>query len=73
MPPAPKGNDLADQLREVIVSRGISASELAKLAGVDHRSIQRFLNGERDITLGSASRIAAALGVRLVEIGKRRK
>ena len=58
---------LAGQLRATIAAEGISAGKLARAAGVDRRAVGRFLSGKRSLFLESASRIATALGLRLVE------
>jgi len=62
---------IADQLREVIRSRGLSGYELARLSGVNRSVVSRFLAGA-DLTLGSVDQLAAALGLRLVEVATRR-
>jgi transcriptional regulator with XRE-family HTH domain len=64
-------HNLAYQLREVIESRGLSAYAAARLAGVDPGVVSRFMTGERDIRLETDGRLAAALGLRLVEVGRR--
>ena len=64
-------HSLSCQLREIIESRGLTAYGAAKLAGVDPGVVQRFLTGRRDIRLETADRLAAALGLRLVEVGRR--
>lgn len=61
---------LSDQLREVIASRG-TAYAVAKSADVDPGIIQRFLTGERGLTVATLDRLAEALGLRLVETGRR--
>jgi hypothetical protein len=43
---------------------------VARLADVDPGVVSRFLAGVRDIRLATADRLAAALGVRLVEVGQ---
>lgn len=68
--PAPAS--LSDQLRALITSRGYTAYELAALSGVDKAAIARFLKGRRGLTLDSAGRLALAMGLRLVEVGRRR-
>ncbi len=68
--PAANKHTLSYQLREVIEARGLSAYAAGKLAGVDPGVVQRFLTGERDIRLETADRLALALGVRLVEVGR---
>jgi transcriptional regulator with XRE-family HTH domain len=63
---------LTTKLRETIRERGLTAYAVARDAGADARGVQRFLDGERGLTLDTADRIAAALGLRLVEAGSRR-
>lgn len=60
---------LSGQIRDVIESRPLSLAELGKLSGVDPTVIGRFLSGERDLRLATVDKIAAALGLRLVEVG----
>ena len=59
---------LSSQIRDVIESRNLSLAELGKLADVDPAIIGRFLSGQRDLRLATADKIAAALGLRLVEV-----
>jgi transcriptional regulator with XRE-family HTH domain len=54
----------------VIESRGQTHTELGKLSGVDPTVIARFVAGEREIRNGTFDRIAAALGLRLVEVAR---
>jgi len=54
----------------VIRSRGVAPAELAREAAVNPTMVRRFVAGERDVTLGTADRLAAALGLRLVEVGR---
>ena len=61
---------LSRQLRDVIESRGLTAYALGKQAEVDATVIGRFLSGERDLRMATADRIAAALGLRLVEVAQ---
>src|SRR3954451_3527209 len=61
---------LSYQLREVIEARGLTAYAAARLADLDPGVVSRFLTGERDIRLGTADRLASALGLRLVEVGR---
>jgi plasmid maintenance system antidote protein VapI len=65
---------IADQLRRIILDRGVTAYALGRDAGVDAGIVARFVNRERDVRLETASRLASALGLRLVEgAGARRK
>lgn len=67
----PIRHTLSYQLREVIDARGLSAYAVGQLAGVDPGVVSRFLTGKRDLLLGTADRIALALGVRLVEVARK--
>jgi plasmid maintenance system antidote protein VapI len=61
----------SEVLREVIRARGLTAYALAKLAGLPRADpVQRFMNEERGLNLDTFDRLAAALGLHLVE-GKR--
>ena len=64
---------LARKIREEIADRGLSAHAVAVAAGVAPSIVQRLVTGVReDIRLGTASRICAALGLRLVPAAGRR-
>jgi transcriptional regulator with XRE-family HTH domain len=66
---APKArHTLSGQIRDVIESRDLTLAELGQLADVDPTVIGRFLSGERDLRLATADKIAAALGLRLIEV-----
>jgi transcriptional regulator with XRE-family HTH domain len=60
---------IADRLREVIRARDLPAHRVAVAAGVSPSMIRRFLDDDRDIRLGTADKLATALGLRLVEGG----
>jgi Helix-turn-helix len=66
-------HDLGYQLRELIEARGLTPYAVGRLADppVDPGVVSRFLRGERDLYLETAGRLAAALGLRLVEVAKR--
>lgn len=53
----------SDLLRDAIRESGLSAYAVAKRSGVAIQMITRWLAGERDITLTTADRIAAGLGI----------
>jgi len=60
-------------LREARKARGLSQIALAELAGIHPRQIQKIEAGEillQNITLGTASRLAAALGIPVEELLK---
>lgn len=64
--PKKKPDTLVEQLRSAIIATGLSDYRLGIDAGVAAQTIGRFKRGERDLTLETASRIAAHLGLRLV-------
>ncbi len=66
--PAASKHSLSNQLRGVIEGRGVTAYALGQDSGVDATVIARFLASERDIRMGTADKLAAALGLRLVEL-----
>ena len=57
--------DLGDRLRAAILGAGVSVYQVAQRSGVCHPTLSRFLSGERDIRLGTASKLAAFLGLEL--------
>jgi Cro/C1-type HTH DNA-binding domain len=65
--PAP----ISDAIREVIRRRGLTAYAVAKAAGILPHVVGRFLDAEnpRDLRLKTADKIAAALGLVVVEQG----
>jgi transcriptional regulator with XRE-family HTH domain len=66
----PGRHALSPQLPDVIDSRGLTPYAVAKEAGIDPGRVARFVSGERDLRLATVDRIAAALGLRLVEVGR---
>ena len=54
---------LADVLRQAITDSAKSSYQLREETGVDHGVILRFMKGERDIRLETASKLAAAVGL----------
>lgn len=75
MPPKPRpaagrltlARSPSQSLATIIRSRGLTSYEVGKLAGIDQCMIARFLRGERDLRLATLDKIAAALGLDLVE------
>ncbi len=55
--------DLADQLRAAFAESGLSRFELARRAGISYAIAHRFIGGDRDITLTTASKLARVLGL----------
>jgi hypothetical protein len=57
---------LASQLRAAIAATGQSLYAVAQQSGVPSPVLQRFVNGERGITLETAGKLAAYLGLALL-------
>src|SRR5437879_5086783 len=66
--PAPASPVLSEPLREAIHHSGKSVGRLAKEAKVSEIILQQFLNGERDLRLATAERLALVLKLKLVAI-----
>lgn len=65
--------NLAEQLRTAIRESGLSGNQLAHQAGVPQAVVSRFLRAERTITLDTASKLTAALGLELKPTGRVKK
>lgn len=65
MPISTSTSDLSEALKRAIENSGLSNYAISGLSGVDQSVLNRFVNGERDITLETASKIATALGAEL--------
>jgi DNA-binding phage protein len=58
---------LSETILAIMQARGITPYALGKAAGVNATVIQRFVNGERGLTLATADKVVKALGLILVE------
>jgi DNA-binding phage protein len=58
-------DSLSAALREAIRGSDKSVYQIAREADVSQIVISRFLSGERDIRMGTADKLAGALGLRL--------
>lgn len=58
---------ISDTLRQAIIDSGLSLRQLARQAGIHSPSLVRFVNRNRGLVLESADRLAAVLGLRLVQ------
>jgi plasmid maintenance system antidote protein VapI len=63
---AKKSETLVEQLKSAIANSGLTTYAVAKGAGVPQAVLQRFVNGERDIRLATAAKLAAYLRLRIV-------
>jgi len=66
MPRKPRPID--DALRAAIKASGLTHYAVAKLAEVAPAQIDRFMSGERDLRLGTAAKVASALGMQLTPV-----
>ena len=60
-------NDVEQVLRRAIDKSSLDAAELARRAGLTKGSLSLFINHKRGLTLRSVNKLAAALGLELVE------
>ncbi|MCX5675796.1 MAG: helix-turn-helix transcriptional regulator [Planctomycetota bacterium] len=54
---------LSEQIRRAAAECGLGRNALARLAGVDKAALSRFMTGRRSLTLPTADKLAAALGL----------
>lgn len=59
-----------ERLKELRELRRLSMAELARLVGVDRKTIWYIEHGERGVGLDIAKRLARALGVSLDELAE---
>jgi hypothetical protein len=64
--PKPDTPILSEPLREAIIHSGKSVGRIAKDAKVSAVVLQQFLDGERDLRLATAERLAHVLKLKLV-------
>ena len=55
-------------MQELRLGKGLSQSQLAKLAGVPFRSLQNYEQGHRPMPLETANRLVQALGLTLNDL-----
>lgn len=65
--------DLVSVLREAIDESGKSQYQLAQETGIDKSALSRFVSGERGLTLDTAAKLAAVLGLELKPARRRRR
>ena len=66
------GGATSERLRAAIRRSGLSQNEVARRAGIDPGMVNRFLHGTRSMTLATAEKVAAALGLKLTVAPKRK-
>jgi plasmid maintenance system antidote protein VapI len=60
-----RGGSLGERIRATFMESGMSRFELSQRADVSYAVVHRFIAGDRDLTLRTASRLAEALGLEL--------
>ena len=66
--PNPAPGSLVDELREAIANCGETEYRVAKDSGVPQPVLNRFLHGERGISLTTAAKLCAYLGLHLAPV-----
>ena len=61
----PNPSDLEAVIRDAINRSELTGYALAQKSGVDAGIISRFLSGERELRLGTASKLCEVLGLKL--------
>ena len=64
---------LSEQIRGAYAKSGLTRFKLAKDAGVAYAVVHRFISSERDITLETADKLAAVLGLELRPVDRAKK
>lgn len=62
---------ISDQLREAISNSPLPRYEIARLANISTAQLSYFMNRKRSIFIDTADRIAAVLGLRVLEKAER--
>jgi transcriptional regulator with XRE-family HTH domain len=65
--PEKKPPTMTETIREMIRARGLTTYRVGKSAGMTPTVVARFLSGERDLKGATLDKLAAALGLALVE------
>ena len=63
VPKKSKTKSLGDALREAVIHSELTPYKIAKAAGIQANVLTRFLNGERDLRLATAGKVASVLGL----------
>jgi plasmid maintenance system antidote protein VapI len=61
----PPKKNLVDQLRKAIADSGETEYAIAKGSGVSQSVVNRFVHGQRSISLDTAAKLCAYLGLEL--------
>lgn len=65
---SPRGLNLVEEVRQAILNCGETEYRVAKESGVAQPILNRFLHGERGISLETAAKVCQYLGLHLAPI-----
>lgn len=68
----PAVEEIARQLREVRVARGVSQGDLSERIGITQAQISRFERGRADLRLGSLVELGRGLGLEVMLVPRAR-
>jgi len=60
-----KSLNIRDKIKKMMILKGVRASELSELTGMDKSTISKFLSGEKNINMASLEVILMFLGLQL--------
>lgn len=60
--------DWEETFRTAIAETGWPLMEITRQSGVDHSQLSRFMRGERGLSITTAERVAAVVGIELKRI-----
>ena len=60
-----KSLNIRDKIKEMMILKGVRASELSELTGMDKSTISKFLSGEKNINMASLEVIMMFLGLQV--------
>jgi len=66
-----QSKDIEQQLRDAILTSGISRYRLSKQTGVSQATLSLFVNGHQSLNLTTAAKLARALGLEFRRVPKK--
>ena len=65
--------DMAETIRKAFIRSRMTRNQLSVQSGVGYNAVFKFVAGQQDLTLRSASKICDVLGLKLVSEPKRKR
>ena len=65
-PEAPRATPIRDAILAAIRAKGLTTYRLAKMSGIDRNPINRFVKGDRGLSLATAEALVVALGIKII-------